>query len=111
MRRIFESATVPSRGRFLSLSAFTLLLVLLALASAPWRAAVASDATDPISVVSLAITSNPGPDQYYLRGEPIEVTVTFSGSVTVTGKPGIRLGMGPGTEPVNDFETVTIAIY
>ena len=96
MRRIFESATVPSRGRFWSLSAFTLLLVLLALASAPWRAAVASDATDPISVVSLAITSNPGPDQYYLRGEPIEVTVTFSGSVTVTGTPGLTLEVGNG---------------
>ena len=102
MRRIFESATVPSRGRFWTLSAFTLLLVLLALASAPWRAAVASDATDPISVVSLAITSNPGPDQYYLRGEPIEVTVTFSGSVTVTGTPGLKLQVENGT---------TLAIY
>ena len=58
MRHIFESATVPSRGRFWTLSAFTLLLVLLALASAPWHPAIASDATVPKSVVSLAITSD-----------------------------------------------------
>ena len=41
MRRIFESATVPSRGRFRPLSAFTLLLLLLVLVSAPWRASLA----------------------------------------------------------------------
>ena len=97
MHRIFHAAAMPSRERFRHLTATAVVVLLLALASAPWRAAVASDATDPTSVVSLAFTSDPGPDQYYLRGEPIEVTVTFSGSVTVTGKPGIRLGVGPGT--------------
>ena len=86
-----------------TLTAFTAVFVLLlALASVPWHPAVASDATDPTSVASLAITSNPGPDQYYLRGEPIEVTVTFSGSVTVTGTPGLTLEVGNGT---------TLAIY
>ena len=102
MHRIFHAAAMPSRERFRHLTVTAVFVLLLALASVPWHPAVASDATDPTSVASLAITSDPGPDQYYLRGEPIEVTVTFSGSVTVTGKPGLRLGMGPGT---------TLAIY
>ena len=104
MPRIFKMADLPTRERLcpLTASSVVLLVLVLVLVLSSWRPAVAIDATVPTSVVSLAITSNPGPDQYYLRGEPIEVTVTFSGSVTVTGKPGIRLGMGPGT---------TLAIY
>ena len=102
MRCFHELGALPTRERLWPLKASSVVLLVLVLVLPLWRPAVASDATVPTSVVSLAITSNPGPDQYYLRGEPIEVTVTFSGSVTVTGKPGIRLGMGPGT---------TLAIY
>ena len=35
------------------------------------------------SVSSIAITSDPGSDGYYTRGDVIEVTVTFDESVTV----------------------------
>ena len=53
-------------------------------------------------IVSLAITSNPGPDQTYSYGrgsgwrDVIEVTVTFSDSVTVTGTPTLRLDLVSG---------------
>ena len=102
MRCIFHAAAMPSRERFRHLTVTAVFVLLLALVLAPWRAAVASDATDPTSVVSFAITSDPGPDQYYKGGEPIEVTVTFSGSVTVTGTPGLKLQVENGT---------TLAIY
>ena len=51
MRRIFESATVPSRGRFRPLSAFTPLLVLLlgVLVSVPWRASLANSTAPSVS--------------------------------------------------------------
>ena len=104
MPRIFKMADLPTRERLcpLTASSVVLLVLVLVLVLSSWRPAVAIDATVPTSVVSLAITSNPGPDQYYLRGEPIEVTVTFSGSVTVTGTPGLKLQVENGT---------TLAIY
>ena len=104
MPRIFKMADLPTRERLcpLTASSVVLLVLVLVLVLSSWRPAVAIDATVPTSVVSLAITSNPGPDQYYKGGEPIEVTVTFSGSVTVTGTPGLKLQVENGT---------TLAIY
>ena len=104
MPRIFKMADLPTRERLcpLTASSVVLLVLVLVLVLSSWRPAVAIDATIPTSVVSLAITSNPGPDQYYKGGEPIEVTVTFSGSVTVTGTPGLKLQVENGT---------TLAIY
>ena len=54
------------------------------------------DTTSP-TVSSLVITSNPGGDQIYAAGEVIEVTVTFSETVEVTGTPQLRLRVGSRT--------------
>ena len=51
------------------------------------------DTTSP-TVSSLAITSNPGGDQIYAAEDEIEVTVTFSETVVVTGTPRMRLRVG-----------------
>ena len=50
--------------------------------------------TTPPEVESLTITSNPGSDQTYAVGDEIEVTVTFSETVKVTGTPRLRLRVG-----------------
>ncbi len=47
--------------------------------------------TTPPEVSSLAITSNPGSDQTYAIGEEIQVTMTFSETVKVTGTPRLTL--------------------
>ena len=51
------------------------------------------DTTAP-GVISLAISSNPGSDQAYAVEDVIEVTVTFSETVEVTGTPQLRLRVG-----------------
>ncbi len=51
------------------------------------------DTTSP-TVSSLTITSNPGSDQTYAVGDEIEVTVTFSETVKVTGTPRLTLRVG-----------------
>ncbi len=53
--------------------------------------------TTPPEVSSLDITSNPGLDDTYAIGDEIEVTVTFSETVKVTGRPQLRLRVGTGT--------------
>ena len=51
------------------------------------------DTTAP-GVISLAISSNPGSDQAYAAEDVIEVTVSFSETVEVTGTPQVRLRVG-----------------
>ena len=46
------------------------------------------------AVKALVITSNPGPDETYAAGDVIEVRVTFSEAVEVTGSPQLGLTMG-----------------
>ncbi len=49
------------------------------------------------SVSSIAITSDPGADGYYTRGDVVEVTVTFDESLTVStsgGTPSLALTVG-----------------
>ena len=41
----------------------------------------------PPTIKSVAITSDPGSDETYGTGDSIEITVTFSENVTVTGTP------------------------
>ena len=53
----------------------------------------AGDTTAP-SVRTMAITSRPGTGSTYAVGEEIEVTVTFSETVVVTGMPRLRLNVG-----------------
>ena len=55
-----------------------------------------AQATTP-TVSSVAITSNPGPDDTYATGDTITVTFTFSEAVTVdttNGTPYVVLGIG-----------------
>ena len=46
------------------------------------------------TVSSLEITSNPGTDRTYAAGDEIRVTVTFSETVEVTGRPRLSLELG-----------------
>ena len=56
-------------------------------------------------VTGVAITSDPGDDGYYARGDGIQVTLTFSEAVNVTGRPRprlkIRMHPDGGTEWAN----------
>ncbi len=63
------------------------------------REAVTNDTPDTTSpeVSSVAISSNPGSDRTYAAGDDIEVMVTFSETVEVTGTPQLRLELGGGT--------------
>ena len=49
------------------------------------------------SVTSVVISSDPGNDSTYEAGDVIEVTVTFSEDVSVTGTPGVELDIGGET--------------
>ena len=51
-----------------------------------------SDSTDP-TISSLSFTSDPGDDSTYGTGDTIQVTVTFSENVIVTGAPQLELNM------------------
>ena len=51
---------------------------------------VTADTTAP-TIASLSITSDPGDDLTYVLGDVIEVTLTFSEDVTVTGTPQLEL--------------------
>ena len=50
--------------------------------------------TDAPEVQTISITSDPGGDATYGAGDEIEVTVTFSEDVTVTGSPQLELDIG-----------------
>ena len=55
--------------------------------------AVVPDTTAP-TVASLSITSRTGTDGYYGVGDKIEISVTFSETVLVTGEPTIEIEVG-----------------
>ena len=61
------------------------------------------DATAP-TISSVAITSDPGDDDTYGLGDAIQVTVTFSEDVTVTGTPQLELDLG-GTAKTADYSS------
>ena len=57
---------------------------------------VRSAATGP-AVTGVEVTSEPGADATYALGETVEVTVTFSEAVDVTGAPGLAIDMDPAS--------------
>ena len=63
------------------------------------REAVRNETPDTTSpeVSSLAISSNPGSDRTYAAEDEIQVTVTFSETVKVEGRPQLRLRVGSRT--------------
>ena len=56
------------------------------------------------TVSSVAITSDPGEDANYESGDSIQVTVSFSEGVTVTGTPQLALDIG-GDAKTADYES------
>ena len=52
-------------------------------------------------VSTVTITSNPGPDATYAPGDEMEVTVTFSETVVVTGRLRLTLNVGGGNRTAN----------
>ena len=53
--------------------------------------------TTPPTVSKLEITSNPGSDRTYAADDEIQVSVTFTETVDVTGTPQLTLELGGGT--------------
>ena len=61
------------------------------------RVSVTVPDTTPPTVSKVEITSNPGTDRTYAADEEIQVTVTFSETVEVTGTPRLSLELGGGS--------------
>ena len=64
--------------------------------------------TTPPTVNKIAISSVPGADGTYAFGDVIEVTVTFSEDILVTGTPQLTLRVG-NQDRTADYESVTDA--
>lgn len=47
------------------------------------------------SITTVAVTSDPGDDDTYAKDEVIQITLTFSEAVDVTGSPQIKIDMDP----------------
>ena len=60
------------------------------------RVSVTVPDSTPPTVSMIAISSNPGTDATYAAGDEIQVTVTFSETVEVTGTPQLTLELGGG---------------
>ena len=67
------------------------------------------DETAP-TVSSISITSDPGDDDTYGLGDAIEVTVTFSENVTVTGTPQLELDLGDTAKTADYSSTAGAAV-
>ena len=75
-----------------------------ALTANPLHKVHGSDSTAP-TVLSLAITSDPGVDEIYVAGDVIKVTVTFSENVVVTGTPQLELDFSSDETRQADFSS------
>ena len=62
--------------------------------------------TSPPKVSAISFSSDPGTDRTYAAGDDIQVTVTFSKEVTVTGSPQLTLNVG-GTDRTAGHGSVT----
>ena len=65
------------------------------LSEVPASHVIRADTTPP-TVSNIEITSDPGTDRTYAVDDEIQVTVTFSETVEVTGTPQLRLELGGG---------------
>ena len=81
---------------------FLLAILALILASV----SVAHAQTTAPTVSTVAVTSNPGTDDTYALGDTIEVGLTFSEAVTVTGAPYLLIDVG-GTNRRADYHSGT----
>ena len=86
----------------------TSLLLLLTVVAVAMLFSVGPIAAQSVSVTDVAVTSRPASGDTYLRDETIEVTVTFSSAVNVTGGvPAVKLGHFISGRSSNDM----IALY
>ncbi|MYA49425.1 MAG: hypothetical protein F4Y25_01545, partial [Chloroflexi bacterium] len=76
-------------------SARLLAAALLAVLLAPMFGAGTAAGQGAPSVTGVAVTSAPASGDTYLRGETIQVTLTFSEAVTVSGAPRLKIDMDP----------------
>ena len=67
---------------------------------------VAHAQTTTLTVSTVAVTSNPGTDDTYALGDTIEVALTFSEAVTVTGAPYLLIDVG-GTNRGASYDSGT----
>ena len=90
----YRSLSPPGRIQPLGRAPFTFVLAFLPffLSAAATYARVQT--SPAVTISSLAITSNPGPDETYAAGDTIQVTITFDETVTVTGRPQLTLRVG-----------------
>ena len=90
----YRSLSPPGRIQPLGRAPFTFVLAFLPffLSAAATYARVQTGPA--VTISSLAITSNPGPDETYAAGDTIQVTITFDETVTVTGRPQLTLRVG-----------------
>ncbi len=86
--------------------AATLLFLLAILALFLASVSVAHAQTTAPTVSTVAVTSNPGTDDTYALGDTIEVGLTFSEAVTVTGAPYLLIDVG-GTNRRADYNSGT----
>ena len=96
VRQLRFQRVVPARLVFL----LAMLALLLGSVS------VAHAQTTAPTVSTVAVTSNPGTDETYALGDTIEVGLTFSEAVTVTGAPYILIDVG-GTNRRADYHSGT----
>ncbi|MDE0602684.1 MAG: fibronectin type III domain-containing protein, partial [bacterium] len=90
-RRRHQASRLRTLPRHLSSLARLLVVVVVALLLGP-GAALGQGAP---MVSAVAVTSDPGDDDTYAKEDVIEITVTFSEPVTVTGAPRLRIDMDP----------------
>ena len=60
-----------------------------------------SQETPAPTVASVAVTSDPGADSTYVIGDTVQVSVTFSEAVTVSGQPQLGLSIGGQSSTAN----------
>ena len=87
-------------GRILAITALAVIALVATAFIRQSGAVLATDAAVP-TVSSITVTSDAGDDDTYDVGDKIEITVTFSEDVTVSGTPQIKLKVGEITRIVS----------
>ena len=90
----YRSLSPPGRIQPLGRAPFTFVLAFLSFFFAAAATYAQAPTSPAVTISSLAITSNPGPDETYAAGDTIQVTITFDEAVTVTGRPQLTLRVG-----------------
>ena len=87
-------------GRILAITALAVIALLATAFIRQLETVLAADVAVP-TVSSITVTSDAGDDDTYDVGDKIEITVTFSEDVKVSGTPQIKLKVGETTKIVS----------